>query len=169
LTGRGRGCDDDAAPIELEDATTLHASAAPLSRPPVAAIASPQTSVCDYANVVLGTVVGLGFGAASLDPSSGIPLLPGETPQGVLAQLKELVATAKAVTPPDGMEDFHAELIAAYETFVNALPPAVAALTAGDTETAHAIVDAATKAVDGAVQDLEQAYPDVKQQIEGCN
>ncbi len=143
-------------------------AAAPLSRTAAAAIASPRSSDCDYAGVVVGTIIGLGFGVLSLDPIGGLPLSPGETTQSVLDQLRQLVAMAKAVTPPAGLESFHADLIAAYETFLNALPPAAAALNAGDSQTAHDIVDAASKALDGATNDLQQKYPDVTLQIDAC-
>lgn len=158
----------------LPVASPLLASANP--RPDVAALRSstaaataPQTTVCEYANALVGVTLAFGFGAAGLDPSSGIPLSDGDTPQSVLDQLQQGVAALKALTPPAGWEDFHARYVAALEAFVNALPPAVAALNANDQQTAHDVVNAANQAFTTAGQALDQAFPDLQPQLDACN
>jgi Ig-like domain from next to BRCA1 gene len=137
----------------------------------IPAITSPifGSSVCTYAKSVLGIIDLAALGGAGL----------GDAPHNAQAArtsldvLQQFVALAAAVAPPDGLEDFRANLIGAFQTFVNALQPVVAALNAGDQEQVHTIIDSAINAlqgaIDGAVNDLEQQHPDVKEQLDGCN
>ena len=135
----------------------------------------PAITVCAYAKTVVGIIDLAALTGAHLGDAfpNAQAASRGETPQASLDTLQQIVAIAAAVAPPDGLEDFRANLIGAFQTFVNALQPVVAALNAGDQEQVHTIVDSAInalqRAIEGATNDLEQQHPDVKEQLDGCN
>src|SRR4051794_38661417 len=67
-----------------------------------AAVAAPRISVCDYATSIGALVFVVGFGVATLDPTSGVPLPAGDTAEGLVAQFQQALDGVKALPVPDG-------------------------------------------------------------------
>jgi hypothetical protein len=133
-----------------------------------AAIAAPRISVCDYATSVGALVFVVGFGVATLDPTSGVPLPAGDTPEGLLAQFQQAFDGVKALPVPDGYADYNATVMGAFQTLLDALPAAVAALNAGDNAQAHMVVEAAGNAFQATITQLGMDQPDLNAQLDAC-
>src|SRR4051812_12550581 len=80
-----------------------------------AATAAPRVSVCDYATSIGALVFVVGFGVATLDPTSGVPLPAGETPESLLAQFRQTFDGLKSLPVPDGFADYNATVMGAFQ------------------------------------------------------